>query len=884
MKIDWKGTWEETLAANLDPGKTWLKTLEADESLRQAAALIVRLREIELLEAMIAHFPQAGVKRQEAYHTIAKDCAAAGDRLRAVQWLRRLIADYPDSKPLAGEALAAILEYSCPFDALPEGQAWAQYASGGLEALVKGGQLPPSLPSVVQARGRMCAAWRADQRPLAARRFLDSLRAAEGEKTWWLEARADLLLGAGHMPQAALLYRQAGNAARAASLRDQSWLGRPDVEVAPPPPGLAQRIERLAGAIRLTGAKAVQNVENVQDVLNRCVDSGAIQTVDDSLQCSSAILLDSALRELKADLGPLRRWQQQKADARVDALLGEGAAEEATRLVRRYPWARRVQEVLIERGERALREGRADEAAGAFDNAAAHAEDPTLLAQARLGLWLALGQGTGGPEAMERAMALVPDADPAPRQGAAGTAAQAKAFVRNRLGAGEEALPSLPRAPSRRIQLPAAMAAPAPALHGRCESWCLGPWAIRRIESLPEQVVVFGPRHVACYDGASLALRWHHAAPGALEEPGPDDEGDARLPPAWRPSAMASPRSPSVAGNVVYALLARGQGGADLRALDVRTGQLIWTTQARPEWNALRILGEPAAMEDLVYVLAMEQDLEGTCTPYLVCLAGDDAKIVWKRRLGTMMLRERPIAMARYACGVALHQGSVYLSTNMGILAKCDARTGSPEWLRTYHAATPGEAPDGRARREGSVPLVAGDLVYFAPRDHSGVIALDRRTGQLAWESPLVPSDQIVGLAGRTLIVRDANELAALDATTGEELWNRPVDSDGAAPAVISGGQVLVAAGDKLLRFSAQTGHCARPSSNAGPCPAAIRYWSSRRPRRRPQTSWAYSPGRGSSACGSDRPAAWLGRWPFASGPTRRAFMAASSSSPRAIT
>ncbi|MCY2926644.1 MAG: hypothetical protein NT031_14630, partial [Planctomycetota bacterium] len=280
VKIDWKGTWEETLAANLDPGKTWLKALEADESLRQAAGLIVRLREIEVLEAMIAHFPQAGVKRQEAYRTLAKAYAALGDRLAAAQWLKRLIADYADSKPVAGEALAAILETSCPFDALPEGQAWARYASDGLEALVKGGSLSPSLPLVVQARGRMCAAWRADQRPLEARRLLDSLRAAEGEKPWWREARAELLLGAGHIPQAAALYRQAGNAARAASLPDQLWLGQ--VEVAPPPPGLAERIERLDGAIRLTGAKALQNVENVQDVLNRCADSEAIQTVDDS--------------------------------------------------------------------------------------------------------------------------------------------------------------------------------------------------------------------------------------------------------------------------------------------------------------------------------------------------------------------------------------------------------------------------------------------------------------------------------------------------------------------------------------------------------------------------------------------------------------------------
>ncbi|MCY2926643.1 MAG: PQQ-binding-like beta-propeller repeat protein, partial [Planctomycetota bacterium] len=513
-----------------------------------------------------------------------------------------------------------------------------------------------------------------------------------------------------------------------------------------------------------------------------------------------------ALRDLKADLAPLRVWQQQKADARVDALGSDEGAQEADRLVRRYPWARRVQEMLIEQGEQALREGRADVAAGAFDTAAAHAEDPTLMAQARLGLWLALGQGPGGPEAMEQAMAQAPDGDPMPRRGAPGTAAQAKAFVRNLVGAGQEAQAALPRATRGRIELPAAMTAQSPAWRGGHESWCLGPWAIRRIEPAAGQVLVFGPRNVACYDGATLAPRWHYAAPDALAEPGPVEEADARVSPAWRPLAMAPARSPSVAGHVVYALLARGGNGADLRALDARTGRLIWTTQGRPEWAALQILTEPAAMEDLVYVLAMEQNPEGVCAPYLVCLAGDEPKIVWKRKLATVSLREQPIAMARHACGVALHQGAVYVSTNMGILAKCDARTGSLDWLRTYPAATAAETAAGHARREGSVPLVAGDLVYFAPRDHSGVIALDRQTGRLAWESLLVPSDQIVGLTGRSLVVRDANELAALDAATGEELWTRPVESEGTAPAVISAGHVLLAGGDKLLRFSARTG------------------------------------------------------------------------------
>ncbi|MCY2930600.1 MAG: PQQ-binding-like beta-propeller repeat protein [Planctomycetota bacterium] len=812
VKIDWKGSWEETLSANLDPAKNWLKTLEADESLRQGAGLIVRLREIDLLEGMIAHFTpaQGQAKRQQAYVTIAQSYAAMGDRTRAAQWMQRLIADYPDQKPLAADALTRILGYSNPSGALPNGRAWAEFATEGLESLVKSGALPRNQPSVAQAREQVVAALRAEQRPQAARRYLDSLQAAEGKEKWWLEARAQLVLAAGHVPQAAALYAQAGNEARAKELRESVRTGRPDVEVALPPPGLEERLERLAGAIRLTGKKAVQNAESVQDVLTRVADSGALQAVDDSLQVSSAALLDRSLGEMRADLSPLRAFEQQIAKRQVDALPDSGGESELARLVRRYPWSQRVQEVLVERGERALREGRTDWAAWAFENAAAHAEEPALLAQARLGLWLAMGQGFGGLEAMEQAMALVPDSDAMPRLGQAGSAADAKAFIRRVVSVNGEAMAQLPRSPSGRIPLPAAMASQAPASRNRWESWCLGPWAIRRVEWLGRELLLFGPRYVACYDGATLALRWHQAAPGTSADAPPEEtlgeSSAARIRGLWRPTAMGTTRSSSVGGRVVYALFGRGEGGSDLSAFEAASGRVLWTTQGRAEWEATRILSEPTAGQEGLYVLAMEQDLQGRCTIYLVCLAADDARIVWKRRLAVMGYQEARMEQARYACGLAIHQGSLYISTNMGILAKCEARDGALEWLRTYVTATPGEAALARTRREGSVPLVIGSRVYFAPRDHSGVIALDRQTGQLVWESVLVPSDQIIGLAGRALVVRDADELAALDAATGEELWSRPVDSSSAAPAVMAGQNILVTAGDKLLRLAAQTG------------------------------------------------------------------------------
>ena len=123
---------------------------------------------------------------------------------------------------------------------------------------------------------------------------------------------------------------------------------RADVDVAPLPPGLEERIERLAGAIDMTGARAFQNVEAVQDLLTRCADSGALQAIDESLQTGSAIVLDQSLQRRRAELGALRQWQQRAAKRLIEALGERGEEDELARLTRRYPWAQRVQEVLIE--------------------------------------------------------------------------------------------------------------------------------------------------------------------------------------------------------------------------------------------------------------------------------------------------------------------------------------------------------------------------------------------------------------------------------------------------------------------------------------------------------------------------------------------------------
>ncbi|MGZ9810673.1 outer membrane protein assembly factor BamB family protein [Pseudoroseicyclus sp. H15] len=71
--------------------------------------------------------------------------------------------------------------------------------------------------------------------------------------------------------------------------------------------------------------------------------------------------------------------------------------------------------------------------------------------------------------------------------------------------------------------------------------------------------------------------------------------------------------------------------------------------------------------------------------------------------------------------GLAADGGQVFAATGFGQLIAMDAATGATQWVQDL--GVPG----------GSAPLISGDLVYVAARG-SLAMALDRRTGRIAWQ------------------------------------------------------------------------------------------------------------------------------------------------------
>lgn len=715
------------------------------------------------------------------------------------------------------------------------------------EALEKSGSPASEQPA---AELDLRNSWRMlvqEGRYVEARRLLDQSKEAERGQSWWQGERASLLEKTGHLLPAADCYEKAGNIEMAGKLRAQAQSGIANTLSRRIPLELEMRWKALQGQAQPAGGSFPPDPAGMHELLRLCAETDAMQGEDPILRQSFWSSMDKMLRCMKpADLLPLRALQERKAGALAGEIRRLGDHDEAVLLFRRHPWARSAHELLLVSGEDALRDGRPNWAASAFQDVLTHADDPAQLAAARLGYWLALAGQPDWREDLELALNAVRDEVTLPWRGTLTKAAAIKAAVRIPApDAGGTALLPLSSVRRIKIQLPAALAADEPvAPDQKFVSAGLGPWTIRRLDLAGDRLVVVSSRHLACYDvhtmklrqmcdstlpagnlikeesrAAKLRLRFGVPAdiPSQPEQLAVDNATSVWVEPAWR-SAIVGRSWNSVIGksdgllpeSLAIFSLARVNSGTGpeqvVAAWDADKGVLLWNTAGREEWKDLSPQSEPVAGEGRLYVLAVNRKIAKNRPLYLICLNGGSGAIMWKRMLGMMPADDRLRGLASGGSGIALYEGALYISTDAGMVARCDARDGVVEWVRTYSSALMGELSALQYRREGMAPVLAGGKILVAPRDHTGVMALDPVSGQLLWESLLVPSERIVGVAGQMLVTQGRDCLVALDLTSGAEAWVKDFDEAMDSRATVVGADVLVVAGDSLFRCRAATG------------------------------------------------------------------------------
>jgi outer membrane protein assembly factor BamB len=211
---------------------------------------------------------------------------------------------------------------------------------------------------------------------------------------------------------------------------------------------------------------------------------------------------------------------------------------------------------------------------------------------------------------------------------------------------------------------------------------------------------------------------------------------------------------PTVVGERVYAAERDGR----VVALNAASGQSYWSVDIDEP-----ISGGPGVGEGMVLV--------GTREAEVVALSEADGKQRWRTEVSSEVL-----APPRAS------QGVVVVHTGDGSITGLDAASGKRIW--SYERSTP-----TLTLRGSSAPLIADDLV-IAGFDNGRLVALELKTGKLAWESVVAVStgrsdlERMVDIDGEPLRIDDTiyvatyqGRVAAVSLYSGEVRWARDFSS-----------------------------------------------------------------------------------------------------------
>ncbi|SDF45498.1 Outer membrane protein assembly factor BamB, contains PQQ-like beta-propeller repeat [Fontibacillus panacisegetis] len=232
--------------------------------------------------------------------------------------------------------------------------------------------------------------------------------------------------------------------------------------------------------------------------------------------------------------------------------------------------------------------------------------------------------------------------------------------------------------------------------------------------------------------------------------------------------------SAAIANETVYFL----SGDEKLYALNADDGALKWSymTEEKDDprdpvdyWQS-----SPAVADGIVYFGAGEGSF--------YALYADHGELVWKKKLSLCGYENEGLVPILHS-SPAVDEGVIYMGLSgydlsaqkePGHVVALDAKSGEQIWMSPLVSAV-----------DGSV-VVDDYTLYFGTRN-GGLYAIDKRTGQVVWHSDIAP--YLLGslaLVGDTLFSgsSDSHMFVSLDKATGEKKWMFPtLDAIHASPS-----------------------------------------------------------------------------------------------------
>ncbi|MDX1944384.1 MAG: PQQ-binding-like beta-propeller repeat protein [Pirellulaceae bacterium] len=255
-----------------------------------------------------------------------------------------------------------------------------------------------------------------------------------------------------------------------------------------------------------------------------------------------------------------------------------------------------------------------------------------------------------------------------------------------------------------------------------------------------------------------------------------------------------------------------------LTAYSAVGGKVKWTRTASDEdkdgTTDIGFLAAPVACGNILLAPVTDGG-----TIWLHGLAAEDGRTLWKS-----YLCDEPQGGANpwSPITIAVEGREAYLTVGCGVIFAVDAVGGSIRWAMRY---TRDGKPNAMMRQMGHQPgsglmdpsgwdddlvIPYGRALVVMSSDCDKLLSLDRRSGELLWESPRVSpfgaaSSYCVGVNGRGLIVAGKNIVRRYDIPSGRLVWEKEIE-DSLGRGCVTGDAVYIPVKDSILKLEVEKG------------------------------------------------------------------------------
>jgi outer membrane protein assembly factor BamB len=278
------------------------------------------------------------------------------------------------------------------------------------------------------------------------------------------------------------------------------------------------------------------------------------------------------------------------------------------------------------------------------------------------------------------------------------------------------------------------------------------------------------------------------------------------------------PASPVAAKPFQYGVTPRRTRSNWLTAYSALGGKMKWTRAASDEDKEgstdVGFLAAPVPCGNLLLVPVTDAG-----TIWLAALSATDGATVWK----TYLCDEPQGGAAPWApVAMAVDGREAYLTVGCGVIFAVDAVGGTVRWalryqrdgkpnnmLRNIYGNQSGGMLD-LAGWDDDVVIPYGRALVVLSSDCNKLLAIDRRSGELLWDSPrspseLPPGEYCLGVHGRGLFVGGKNVVRRYDIPSGRMVWEKIIDNS-FGRGCLTADALYVPVKDSIVKYELEKG------------------------------------------------------------------------------